>query len=50
MRDLYFNSVPSDGGDTLKEGGAITQQNSFLYRARSKVAGMILPPIRFKLF
>ena len=49
MRDLYFNSVPADGGDTLKEGGAITARNSFLYRGRSDVPGLPIAPARFDL-
>ncbi|WP_395331735.1 SMP-30/gluconolactonase/LRE family protein [Novosphingobium sp. BL-8H] len=49
MRDLYFNSVPADGGDTLKEGGEITARNSHLYRTRAPVAGMRLEPARFVL-
>ena len=49
MRDYYFNSVPSDGGDTLKEGGEITERNSFLFRGRSEVPGMPIAPARFKL-
>ena len=49
MRDVYFNSVPSDGGDTLKEGGAITAANSFLFRARSAVPGMPIAPAGFRL-
>jgi sugar lactone lactonase YvrE len=49
MRDIYFNSVPADGGDTLKEGGELTQDNSFLFRGRSDVPGMPLAPARFKL-
>lgn len=49
MRDIYFNSVPSDGGDTLKEGGEITEANSFLFRGRSDVPGMKLEPARFEL-
>lgn len=49
MRDVYFNAVPSDGGDTLKEGGAIVQRNSFLYRGRSPMPGLKLEPARFRL-
>lgn len=49
MRDYYINSVPADGGDTLKEGGALTEDNSFLFRGRSDVPGMPLAPSRFKL-
>ena len=49
MCDLYFNSVPADGGDTLKEGGDITAQNSFLFRGRSAVPGLPIVPTRFDL-
>jgi len=49
MRDIYFNSVPSDGGDTLKEGGEITAQNSFLFRGRSDKPGLKLEPTHFTL-
>ncbi|MFS0848746.1 SMP-30/gluconolactonase/LRE family protein [Novosphingobium panipatense] len=49
MRDMYFNVVPADGGDTLKEGGEISARHSFLLRGRSDVPGMKLPPTRFKL-
>jgi sugar lactone lactonase YvrE len=49
MRDYYFNSVPSDGGDTLKEGGEITARNSFLFRGRSEVPGLVIPPAQFIL-
>ena len=49
MRDVYFNSVPADGGDTLKEGGEITARNSWLYRGRSDVPGLIIAPARFDL-
>lgn len=48
-RDAYFNSVPSDGGDTLKEGGEITAQNSFLFKARAEVPGLKIEPARFTL-
>jgi sugar lactone lactonase YvrE len=48
-RDVYFNSVPSDGGDTLKEGGEITATNSFLFKGRSDVPGLKIEPARFKL-
>ncbi|MEZ5742484.1 MAG: SMP-30/gluconolactonase/LRE family protein [Sphingomonadaceae bacterium] len=49
MRDIYFNCVPADGGDTLKEGGEITTENSFLYRGRSETPGMKIEPARFDL-
>jgi sugar lactone lactonase YvrE len=47
--DYFINVVPADGGDTLKEGGEITQANSVLYRGRSQVPGMLVPPARFRL-
>ncbi|GGC06100.1 hypothetical protein GCM10011494_25890 [Novosphingobium endophyticum] len=49
MRDIYINTVPSDAGDTLKEGGGLTGRNSFLFRGRSDVPGMKIPPARFDL-
>lgn len=48
-RDYFFNVVPADGGDTLKEGGELTQPNSRLYRARSEVPGVKVQPSCFKL-
>lgn len=48
-RDVYFNSVPSDGGDPLKEGGEITATNSFLFKGRSKTPGLKMEPARFSL-
>ena len=48
-RDVYFNSVPADGGDTLKDGGEITSANSFLFRGRSEVPGLKIEPARFSL-
>lgn len=47
--DIYFNSVPSDGGDTLKEGGEITATNSFLFKGRSDKPGLKIEPSRFIL-
>lgn len=48
-RDYFINTVPADGGDTLKEGGEITQANSVLYRGRSEVPGVRIAPARFRL-
>lgn len=48
-RDYYFNSVPADGGDTLKVGGEIIDHNSFLYRGRAEQPGLKIPPARFVL-
>jgi len=47
--DLYINSVPSDGGDSLKEGEILTEKNSFLFRARSPVAGKLVEAVDFDL-
>ncbi len=47
--DYFINLVPADGGDTLKEGGEITQAKSVLYRGRSEVPGVKIAPTRFKL-
>ena len=49
MRDLYFNSVPADGGDSLKDGVPLTAKNSFLFRGRSEAPGMPIQLSRFKL-
>ena len=49
MRDLYINSVPADGGDTLKEGGEITARNSFLFRGRSEIPGLPIGTAHFDL-
>lgn len=49
MRDIYFNSVPADGGDTLKEGGEIVDKNSFLFRGRSETAGLAIAAAGFEL-
>jgi len=47
--DIYFNSVPSDGGDTLKEGGEMTATNSFLFKGRTQSPGLKIAPARFTL-
>lgn len=47
--DYFINVVPADGGDTLKEGGEITQANSVLYRGRSQIPGVKIEPTRFRL-
>jgi sugar lactone lactonase YvrE len=49
MRDYYTNSVPADGGDSLKDGVPLAANNSFLLRGRSEVPGMPITPARFKL-
>jgi sugar lactone lactonase YvrE len=49
LRDFYFTSVPADGGDSLAVGVQPTEQRSFLYRGRSELPGMPIPPTRFKL-
>jgi sugar lactone lactonase YvrE len=49
MCDIYFNSVPADGGDTLKEGGEITAKNSFLFKGRSEIPGLRFEPPHFSL-
>jgi sugar lactone lactonase YvrE len=48
-RDFYITTVPADGGDTLKEGGAITQRNSILYRGRAEPPGRPIEPVNFRL-
>jgi len=47
--DVFITSVPLDGGDTLKEGGAITVANSRLYHARLDTPGWRIPPADFRL-
>ena len=47
-RDYYINVVPSDGGDSLKEGKPLASA-SYLYRGRCEVPGVLIPPARFKL-
>lgn len=47
-RDYYINVVPSDGGDSLKEGKPLASK-SYLYHGRSDVPGVLIPPARFKL-
>ena len=49
MRDCYITTVPPDGGESLKEGVLPTEHRSFLYRGRSDVPGMAVPPARFTL-
>jgi sugar lactone lactonase YvrE len=49
MREFYFTSVPADGGDSLKVGVMPTEKRSFLYRGRSQLPGMPIPPTQFKL-
>ncbi|MET0270148.1 MAG: SMP-30/gluconolactonase/LRE family protein, partial [Sphingomonas sp.] len=46
LRDLYFNAVPVDGGDTLKNGGVPDAAASFLHRGRGGGAGggVVAPP------
>ena len=48
-RDLYFNAVPIDGGDSLKDGVPLTEKRSFLYRGRADVVGLAIEPARFQL-
>lgn len=49
MRDYYINSVPADGGDSLKDGVPLTQKNSHMFRGRSEVSGMRIEPACFRL-
>jgi len=49
MRDVYIATVPVDGGDNLKDGVAIKTSGSFIYRTRSEIPGMRIPPTRFSL-
>ncbi len=49
MCDYYINTVPVDGGDKLKEGKAVVERASCMYRGRSTVPGVAIQPTRFKL-
>jgi len=49
MKDVYINAVPIDGGDNLKQGEIPTEYNSFLFRARSAIAGSVIEATRFEL-
>lgn len=42
-------SEPTDGGDTLKEGGEISAGYSFLHKARSAVPGRRIEPVHFRI-
>ena len=48
LRDYYINIVPSDGGDSLKNGEPL-KSPSTLYRGRSAVAGVAVGPSKFDL-
>jgi len=49
MRDYFINSVPIDGGDSLKEGVPLTESKSFMYRGRAETPGMPIHPACFNL-
>lgn len=49
LRDVYINTVPIDAGDRLAVGELPTEKTSVLYRGRSRIPGMPIPPARFKL-
>ncbi len=49
MRDIYINTVPAEGGDSLKDGVELTGHNSFLYRGRSEIPGLKIYPTQFVL-
>jgi sugar lactone lactonase YvrE len=49
MQDYYINTVPADGGDSLKDGVPLQGRGSVMYRGRSDAPGMPVPPARFKL-
>jgi sugar lactone lactonase YvrE len=48
-RDFYINAVPPDTGDNLAVGKLPDKEMSFMYRGRSDVPGMPIPPTRLKL-
>lgn len=43
LRSVYFTEVPVEAGDGLAEGKLPDEQRSVLWRARSTVAGAVLP-------
>jgi sugar lactone lactonase YvrE len=49
MKDIYINTVPADGGDSLKVGDIPTEKNSKLYRGRAAIPGMAIEAANFKL-
>jgi sugar lactone lactonase YvrE len=49
MRDFYINTVPADGGDSLKDGVPLKAANSVMYRGRSEIPGMPIAPARFDI-
>lgn len=48
LRDYYINIVPSDGGDSLKDGEPL-KSPSYLYKGRSETPGVGLAPANFRL-
>jgi sugar lactone lactonase YvrE len=48
LRDYYLNIVPSDGGDSLKNGEPL-KSASALYRGRGTVAGIAVAASKFAL-
>lgn len=48
LRDVYLNIVPSDGGDSLKEGKALSGRST-LYRGRSRRPGQAVGTAGFRL-
>lgn len=49
LRDFYLTVVPADGGDTLKEGGEITETRSHLYRGRADEPGVAIGCAQYEL-
>ena len=47
-RDYYIVVCPAGAGDSLKEGKPL-QDSAWLYRGRSDVPGVLMPPSRFAL-
>ena len=47
--DIYINAVPIDGGDNLKDGEIPTEARSCMFKARSSVAGAVVPSASFDL-
>jgi sugar lactone lactonase YvrE len=48
-RNFYINTVPADGGDSLKDGVPLSAHHSIMYRGRSSSPGMPIAPAGFDL-
>jgi sugar lactone lactonase YvrE len=48
-RDFYINTVPADGGDSLKDGVPLSAINSVMYRGRSASPGLLIAAAQFDI-